>query len=183
MMWTYVALIVFFLAWLIMTSSRNAQKPEFRGTMAVVQTVRLRRLSAGDALLGTAIERNTQVPGFEGFLLTTAALAGIAVAFLALATASSTFSSAASPSASREARSSSKPAAAARYAARPVGPLPGGGGSGLWRARPAWAPHQVRDEAGLQEPGLHRADGAPASFIRSPALVRGMTLFGTRHSG
>ncbi|HEX8062451.1 MAG TPA: M1 family aminopeptidase [Allosphingosinicella sp.] len=82
MMWTYVAVIVFFLAWLILLGVGRA-KPELRDTMAIVEPFGIGALSNATRYW-TSAESNTLTPAFEGALLLNRLIwLGVAAAFLA----------------------------------------------------------------------------------------------------
>lgn len=86
MMWTYVAVIVFFLAWLILSGIAQA-KPELRDTIALVEPFGLPAF--GNAIrYWTTAERNTLLPAIEGAILINRLIwLGVGAAFLALAIA------------------------------------------------------------------------------------------------
>jgi aminopeptidase N len=129
MMWTYVAVIVFFLAWLIMTGIA-AQKPELRETMAVVEPFGFAAFAQATRYW-TAIERNTQVPGFEGSLLINRLLwLGIAFAFLALAYRVFNFSERGISKRKQKKQKLFEAAAAKDTPPPSTGPLPGGAAGG-----------------------------------------------------
>jgi ABC-2 type transport system permease protein len=82
MMWTYVAVIVFFLAWLILLGIGQA-KPELRDTVALIEPFGIGAF--GNAVrYWTSAESNTLTPAIEGTLLINRLIwLGIAGAFLA----------------------------------------------------------------------------------------------------
>lgn len=82
MMWTYVAVIVFFLAWLILLGIGRA-KPELRDAMALIEPFGIGAF--GNAIrYWTSAESNTLTPAFEGTLLLNRVIwLGVAAAFLA----------------------------------------------------------------------------------------------------
>jgi ABC-2 type transport system permease protein len=84
MMWTYVAVVVFFLAWLILTGVGQA-KPELRDTLALVEPFGIGAF--GNAVkYWTTAERNIGLPPLEGAILLNRMIwLGIASAFLAFA--------------------------------------------------------------------------------------------------
>lgn len=125
MMWTYVAVIVFFLGWLILTGFAQA-KPELRDTIALIEP-----FGAGafrNAIrYWTAAESNVLMPAVEGAILLNRLIwLGIGAAFLALGIARYRF---AEPGLSKKRRkdqaSESEPAAAHA----PMQVLPGRAGS------------------------------------------------------
>ncbi|MDB5720872.1 MAG: hypothetical protein JWP15_1490 [Alphaproteobacteria bacterium] len=84
MMWTYVAVIVFFLAWFILTAIA-AQKPEWRDSMAIIEPFGTRAF--GNAIrYWTAAERNTMLPPVQGGILINRLIwLGVGLAALCLA--------------------------------------------------------------------------------------------------
>ncbi len=86
MMWTYVAVVIFFLAWLILTGIGQA-KPELRDTLALVEPFGIGAF--GNAVkYWTTAERNVGLPPIEGAILLNRLIwMGIASAFLAFAIA------------------------------------------------------------------------------------------------
>lgn len=86
MMWTYVAVIVFFLAWLVLSGIAQA-KPELRETIALIEPFGLPAF--GNAVrYWTTAERNTLLPAFEGAILYNRLIwLGLGAAFLAFAIA------------------------------------------------------------------------------------------------
>ena len=158
MMWTYVAVVVFFLAWLILTGIGQA-KPELRDTIALIEPFGVGAFRNAIKYWTTA-ERNIGLPPVEGAILLNRLIwLGIASAFLAFAIARYRF---AEPALSKKRRkleaaeAAPAPAPAPAPAARCPTPA----------ARAAWAQLRgadpVRDEAGLQEPGLLRPGRARA---------------------
>jgi ABC-2 type transport system permease protein len=86
MMWTYVAVIGFFLAWLILTGIAQA-RPELRDTVALIEPFGLPAF--GNAIrYWTTAERNSMLPAVEGAILINRLIwVAIGSAFLALAIA------------------------------------------------------------------------------------------------
>ncbi|HEX8223021.1 MAG TPA: M1 family aminopeptidase [Allosphingosinicella sp.] len=86
MMWTYVAVIFFFLAWLVLNGIAQA-KPELRETIGLIEPFGVPAF--GNAIrYWTTAERNTLLPAVEGAILINRLIwLGIGAAFLALAIA------------------------------------------------------------------------------------------------
>ncbi|HEX8468805.1 MAG TPA: M1 family aminopeptidase [Allosphingosinicella sp.] len=144
MMWTYVAVVVFFLAWLILTGIGQA-KPELRDTLALIEPF-------GAGAFGNAVkywttaERNFGLPPVEGAILLNRLIwLAVGSAFLAFAIARYRF---AEPALSKKRRKLE-----AAEAARPPAPspasaaaLPADGGSAAWaqlQARTRFEMNQV----------------------------------------
>jgi aminopeptidase N/ABC-type transport system involved in multi-copper enzyme maturation permease subunit len=126
MMWTYVAVIVFFLAWLILTGIAQA-RPELRETMGLIEPFGLPAF--GNTIrYWTTAERNSLLPALAGTILFNRLIwLGIGSAFLALAIARYRF---AEPGLSKKRRKAAAAEAAPVAAASPPArPLPGRSGS------------------------------------------------------
>ncbi|MET1110844.1 MAG: M1 family aminopeptidase [Allosphingosinicella sp.] len=128
MMWTYVAVIFFFLGWLILTGVAQA-KPELRDTMALIEP-----FGAGAfrnaARYWTAAESNVTMPAVEGAILLNRLIwLGVAAAFLALGIARYRF---AEPGLSKKRRKDEVAEAEPATAHAPMQPLPGRAGSAAW---------------------------------------------------
>ena len=140
MMWTYVAVIVFFLAWLILTGLTRA-KPELRDTIALIEPFGIGAF-AKSVRYWTAAERNTMLPPLDGTILFNRLIwLAIGSAFLGFAIARFRFAEAG-------ATAKRKPDEAVEAAPPPnaPAPLPAGGGSAAWaqlRARTAFEMRQV----------------------------------------
>ncbi|HYJ82856.1 MAG TPA: aminopeptidase, partial [Allosphingosinicella sp.] len=127
MMWTYVAVIMFFLAWLILTGIAQA-RPDLRETIAIIEPFGMPAF--GNATrYWTAAERNTGLPPLEGAILLNRLLwLGIASLFLTFAVVRYRFAEAgASKKKKKEA-----PEAPFVAASAPGAPLPEAGGSAAW---------------------------------------------------
>lgn len=126
MMWTYVAVVVFFLAWLVLTGIAQA-KPELRDTIAIVEPFGMPAF-ANAIRYWTAAERNSGLPPLEGaILLNRLVWLGIASLFLVLAIARYRFAEAGlSKKKKREEAAAETPIAAP---SAPRAPLPEAGGS------------------------------------------------------
>ncbi|HYD37687.1 MAG TPA: M1 family aminopeptidase, partial [Allosphingosinicella sp.] len=132
MMWTYVAVIVFFLAWLVLSGVAQA-KPELRETIALIEPFGLPAF--GNAIrYWTTAERNTLLPALEGAILINRLIwLGIGAAFLALAIARYRFAEAGlSKRLRKDDAAEAEPASNAAAA-----PLPSGSGSAA--AAQLWA--------------------------------------------
>jgi aminopeptidase N len=133
MMWTYVAVIGFFLGWLIMTGVAQA-KPELRDAMALIEPF-------GAAVFGnatrywTSSEANVLMPAVEGAILINRLIwLGIGAAFLALGIARYSF---AEPGLSAKRKKDTAEEAGPAPAPAPSRPLPGRTGSAA--AAQLWA--------------------------------------------
>jgi aminopeptidase N len=125
MMWTYVCVVVFFLAWLILSGMAQA-KPELRDTIALIEPFGIGALSNAIKYWTTA-ERNTGLPAVEGTILLNRLLwLAIGSAFLAFAIARYRF---AEPGLSKKKRKAQAAEATFAPASQPVAPLPDPGGS------------------------------------------------------
>jgi aminopeptidase N len=84
MMWTYVAVVVVFLAWLVLTTLAE-QKPELRSIVALVEPFGLG--AVGEATrYWTAAEQNRMMPALEGLVLLNRLIwVGMAMLFLGIA--------------------------------------------------------------------------------------------------
>ena len=128
MMWTYVAVIIFFLAWVIM-SAIAAQKPEFRDAMALGEPFGIGAFGK-TVRYWTAAERNTMLPPIEGVLLMNRLLwLTIGAAFLALAVLRYRFTEGSKVKKARKAEKLEKAEEAAPAFA--AGPLPAPSNSGV----------------------------------------------------
>ncbi|HEX8126122.1 MAG TPA: ABC transporter permease subunit [Allosphingosinicella sp.] len=152
MMWTYVAVVVFFLAWLILNGIGQA-KPEFRATLALIEPF-------GAAAFGNAVkywttaERNTGLPPVEGAILLNRLIwLAVGSAFLAFAILRYRF---AEPALSKkrlklEAAEAARPPAASPA---PAAELPAAGGSAAWA--------QLKARTGLE---IRQVVRSPAFFV------------------
>ena len=134
MMWTYVAVIFFFLAWLVLNGIAQA-KPELRDTIGLIEPFGVSAF--GNAIrYWTTAERNSLLPAIEGAILINRLIwLGVGAAFLALAIARYRF---AEPGLSKKKKKDKAAAEAAPIAsAAPSAPLPGRGGSAA--AAQLWA--------------------------------------------
>jgi aminopeptidase N len=130
MMWTYVAVVLFFLAWLVLTGIGEA-RPELRETMALV-------VPFGGAAFSNAVrywttaERNLGLPPVEGAILLNRLIwLGVGSAFLAFAISRYRF---ADRGLSKQSRKREAAAAAPAPAPSPAAAaiLPDAGGSAPW---------------------------------------------------
>lgn len=125
MMWTYVCVVVFFLAWLILSGMAQA-KPELRDTIALIEPFGIGALSNAIKYWTTA-ERNVGLPAVEGAILLNRLIwLAIGSAFLAFAIVRYRF---AEPGVSRKKRKAEGAEAPVVSAPQPVAPLPDSGGS------------------------------------------------------
>ncbi|HYW17556.1 MAG TPA: aminopeptidase, partial [Allosphingosinicella sp.] len=131
MMWTYVAVVVFFLAWLVLTGIGQAQ-PGLRETMALV-------VPFGGAAFGNAVrywttaERNIGLPPVEGAILLNRLIwLGIGSAFLAFAILRYRFADRGLSKKGRKKEAAAAAAAAPAPSPAPAAALPDGGGSAAW---------------------------------------------------
>jgi aminopeptidase N/ABC-type transport system involved in multi-copper enzyme maturation permease subunit len=128
MMWTYVAVVVFFLAWLILSGIAQA-KPELRDTIAVIEPFGIGALANATKYWTTA-ERNIGLPAVEGAILLNRLIwLGVASAFLAFAIARYRF---AEPGLSKKKKKAVAAEAPFVPSSAPAAPLPGAGGSAAW---------------------------------------------------
>jgi aminopeptidase N len=125
MMWTYVAVIVFFLAWLVLTGIQQA-KPELRDTMALV--VPFGGVAfANSVRYWTTAERNIGLPPVEGAILLNRLIwLAVGSAFLAFAIARFRF---ADQAVSKKRRKQEAAEAAPAPSPGPAAVLPDAGGS------------------------------------------------------
>jgi aminopeptidase N len=128
MMWTYIAVIVFFLAWLVLTGIQQA-KPELRDTMALV--VPFGGVAFANAVrYWTTAERNIGLPPVEGAILLNRLIwLAVGSAFLAFAVARFRF---ADQAVSKKRRKQEAAEAAPAPAPAPEAILPDSGGSAAW---------------------------------------------------
>lgn len=128
MMWTYVAVIVFFLAWLVLNGVAQA-KPELRDTVALIEPFGLPAF--GNAIrYWTSAERNIGLPAIEGAILINRLIwLAIASLFLALAIARYRF---AEPGLSKKKKKAEAAEAPFVPSSTPSAPLPDSGGSAAW---------------------------------------------------
>ncbi len=134
MMWTYVTVIIFYLAWLILLGIGRA-KPELRDTVAVIEPFGIAAFSSA-VRYWTSAESNSLTPALEGALLLNRLIwLGIAGAFLAFGIARYRF---AEPGLSKK-RRKDEPAEAqpAPVQAPSAAPLPDRSGSAA--AAQLWA--------------------------------------------
>ena len=126
MMWTYVAVICFFLGWLILTGIAQA-KPELRDSMALIEPFGASAFRNATRYW-TAAESNALMPAIEGAILLNRLIwLGVGAAFLALAIARYRF---AEPGLSKKRRKDRIGEAESGAAAPgPAQPLPGRAGS------------------------------------------------------
>jgi aminopeptidase N/ABC-type transport system involved in multi-copper enzyme maturation permease subunit len=131
MMWTYVCVIVLFLAWTLLVSLA-AQKPEFRDAIAYFEPFGLSSLGRATRYW-TAAERNTMLPAFAGpILINRLFILGLGGAALLLAFQRYSFSDRAARL-GRRAKRAAAAEAAAPVPATPAGaPLPSGSGAAGW---------------------------------------------------
>ncbi|HET9640357.1 MAG TPA: M1 family aminopeptidase [Allosphingosinicella sp.] len=132
MMWTYVAVIVFFLAWLIIIGIAQA-KPELRGTMALIEPFGVAAFR-NTIRYWTSAESNALIPAFEGAILLNRLIwLGVGAAFLALGIARYRF---AEPGLSKKRKTEAAQEAEIAAASAPARPLPGrigsAAGAQLW---------------------------------------------------
>jgi ABC-2 type transport system permease protein len=133
MMWTYVAVIVFFLGWLILTGVAQA-KPELRDTMALIEPFGAGAFRSATRYW-TSAESNVLMPAVEGAVLINRLIwLGIGAVFLALGIARYRFAEAGLSNKKKK-----DPAAEAEpiASAAPARPLPGRTGSAA--AAQLWA--------------------------------------------
>lgn len=125
MMWTYVAVVAFFLAWLVLTGIGQA-RPELRDTIALIEPFGLPAF--GNAIrYWTSAERNTGLPPIEGAILINRLVwLGIAACFLALAVTRYRF---AEPGLSKKKKKEEAAEAPFVPASAPGAPLPDSRGS------------------------------------------------------
>ena len=153
MMWTYVAVIVFLVLYLVATSFLS--RPEFINTVALVDPFGLGAYDQATRYW-TATERNTQLPDFTGYILWNRMLwVGVAFALLGLAWA--IYSRAAKGSRVTAATAPDKTDDARAVSAVPATPMP------TVKAQPS------SDAGWSQLWALARFDIAAA--IRSPAFI------------
>jgi aminopeptidase N len=133
MMWTYVAVIVFFLGWLILTGITQA-KPELRDTIAMIEPFGSGAFRNATRYW-TSSEANVLMPAVEGTIRINRLIwLGIGAAFLALGIARYRFAEAGlSKKQKRDAEAEAEPAAGPT----PAQPLPGRSGSAA--AAQLWA--------------------------------------------
>jgi aminopeptidase N len=128
MMWTYVAVVVFFLAWLILSGVAQA-RPELRDTIALIEPFGIGALSNATKYWTTA-ERNLGLPAVEGTILLNRLLwLAVASAFLAFAIARYRF---AEPGLSKKKKKAEASEAPFVPSSEPTAPLPDAGGSAAW---------------------------------------------------
>lgn len=128
MMWTYVAVIVFFLGWLVLSGIAQA-RPELRDTIALIEPFGLPAF-ANAVRYWTAAERNVGLPPIEGAILLNRLIwLGIASLFLVLAIARYRF---AEPGMSKKKKKAQAPEAPLVASPAPSAPLPDAGGSAAW---------------------------------------------------
>ncbi|HLL30959.1 MAG TPA: M1 family aminopeptidase [Allosphingosinicella sp.] len=128
MMWTYIAVIVFFLAWLVLTGVAQA-KPELRDTIAIVEPFGMPAF-ANAIRYWTTAERNTGLPPFEGAILLNRLIwLGVGALFLAFAIARYRFAEA---GLSKKQKKEDAPQPRLAAPAAPAAPLPEAGGSVAW---------------------------------------------------
>jgi ABC-type transport system involved in multi-copper enzyme maturation permease subunit len=195
MMWTYVAVIAFFLAWLIMTGIA-AQKPELRDAMAMGEPFGIGAF-AKSVRYWTAAERNTMLPPFEGVLLINRLIwLGIGAAALALAVTLFRFSE--SGKAGRKRKSELSAKAEEAQPAIASGPLPAPAPAGVAARTQLWARTRFEAKNVLKSPafivlmalGLINAGAnlwfanliygtptLPVTAMQIPGLAGGFVLF------
>jgi aminopeptidase N len=128
MMWTYVAVVVFFLAWLVLSGIAQA-KPELRDTIALIEPFGIGALSDATRYWTTA-ERNMGLPAVEGTILMNRLIwLGVGFTFLAFAIARYRF---AEPGLSKKKKKAEAAESTFVPSPAPSGPLPGAGGSAAW---------------------------------------------------
>jgi ABC-2 type transport system permease protein len=128
MMWTYVAVVVFFLAWLILSGIAQA-RPELRDSIALIEPFGIGAMSNATKYWTTA-ERNIGLPAVEGTILLNRLLwLAVASAFLAFAIARYRF---AEPGLSKKKKKAEPAEAPFVPSSAPVAPLPDAGGSAAW---------------------------------------------------
>ena len=194
MMWTYVAVIIFFLAWVIM-SAIAAQKPEFRDAMALGEPFGIGAFGK-TVRYWTAAERNTLLPPIEGVLLMNRLLwLSIGAAFLALAVLRYRFTEGSKVKKARKAEKLEKAEEAAPAFA--AGPLPAPSNSGVaWTQLSARTRFEVKNV--LKSPAfivlmalglinacaslwfggeIYGTPAMPITAMQIPALAGGFVLF------
>ncbi|MGA9582043.1 MAG: M1 family aminopeptidase [Allosphingosinicella sp.] len=128
MMWTYVAVIVFFLGWLVLSGIAQA-RPELRDTIALIEPFGLPAF-ANAVRYWTAAERNIGLPPIEGAILLNRLIwLGIASLFLLLAIARYRF---AEPGMSKKKKKAETTEAPFVPSPATSAPLPDAGGSAAW---------------------------------------------------
>jgi len=133
MMWTYVAVIVFFLGWLILTGIAQA-RPELRDTMALVEPFGIGAFR-NVTRYWTSAESNALMPAVEGTILLNRLIwLAVGAAFLALGISRYRF---AEPALSKKRRKEAAAEAEPVAVAAPARPLPDRTGSAA--AAQLWA--------------------------------------------
>jgi aminopeptidase N/ABC-type transport system involved in multi-copper enzyme maturation permease subunit len=128
MMWTYVAVVVFFLAWLILGGIAQA-KPELRDSIALIEPFGIGAMGNATRYWTTA-ERNLVLPALEGAILLNRLIwLGVAAAFLAFAIARYRF---AEPGLSKKKKKAQVAEAPFVPSSAPIARLPDSGGSAAW---------------------------------------------------